>query len=71
MSKSLVGVVAVLAVIVLSGYDLFKGQQPYGPAVQEVSVVLKEWQDHPGAADGQGRQGTLCRQERRDNRSRL
>jgi uncharacterized lipoprotein len=30
MSKSLVGVVAVLAVIVLSGCDLFKGQQPLG-----------------------------------------
>jgi|FaiFalFF_MnMetaG_3_1042247.scaffolds.fasta_scaffold01431_9 hypothetical protein len=27
MNKSLVGVVAVLAVIVLSGCDLFKGQQ--------------------------------------------
>jgi uncharacterized cupredoxin-like copper-binding protein len=47
MNKSLVGVVAVLAVIVLSGCDLFKGQQPYGPAVQEVSVVLKEWQIIP------------------------
>jgi uncharacterized cupredoxin-like copper-binding protein len=47
MNKSLVGVVAVLAVIVLSGCDLFKGQQPSGPAVQEVSVVLKEWQIIP------------------------
>jgi hypothetical protein len=71
MNKSLVGVVAVLAVIVLSGCDLFKGQQPSGPAVQEVSVVLKEWQIIPARLTVKAGRGTLCRQERRDSRSRL
>jgi uncharacterized cupredoxin-like copper-binding protein len=47
MNKSRIGVIAVLAVIVLSGCDLFKGQQPSEPTVQEVSIVLKEWQIIP------------------------
>jgi uncharacterized cupredoxin-like copper-binding protein len=45
MSKGFIGVLAVLAVV-LSGCDLFKGQ-PYKPAVQEISIVLKEWQIIP------------------------
>ena len=43
MSKRLFSVLAALA-LVLSGCDLFKGQPPYAPAVQEITVVLKEWQ---------------------------
>lgn len=46
MSKSLFSVLAALAVV-LSGCDLFKGQQPYGPTVQEISVVLKNGQIIP------------------------
>nr|BAL59339.1 hypothetical conserved protein [Candidatus Acetothermum autotrophicum] len=47
MSKNLISVLAAVAVVVLSGCDLFKGQQPYAPTVQEISVVLKDGQIIP------------------------
>ncbi len=43
MNKRLLSVLAALAVV-LSGCDLFKGQPPAEPAVQEITIVLKEWQ---------------------------
>ncbi|MFN4218477.1 MAG: cupredoxin domain-containing protein [Candidatus Bipolaricaulia bacterium] len=46
MNKRLFSVLAALAVV-LSGCDLFKGQPPYAPAVQEISVVLKDGQIIP------------------------
>ncbi|MCL6642289.1 MAG: cupredoxin domain-containing protein [Candidatus Bipolaricaulota bacterium] len=46
MPKYLAGVMA-LTVLVLSGCDLFRGQQPSEPTVQEISIVLKEWQIIP------------------------
>lgn len=47
MSKRLLSVLVGVALL-LSGCDLFKGQQPYTPpTAQEISVVLKEWQIIP------------------------